>query len=548
MTKKQEALNKAKESWKKILEWWKETIGWAADIVWWTAWALWYTLLSGWEAMASKISESREDDEWISRTEKQRRKNNTQEYNTRAKKHIKKAWHLGKKAVLWIWKAVKWWARTLWHTAKAWYHLIDAWDKVIGEKIEKRQIEKGKKPWKVSKFVRDNIIKLMIALWVAWYWWYEWWKYITEKNEDWKEIVVNVEDWNSSEISIIPTSEYNLLNWKTITSNAPLTRRYLWWDLENSWNLIIWDTLTLNSAESLHNLWTKKIQKYGQSTKDISHLDKIDVSVMTPEEIENFRVKYPIDATYLFIAKPYIDWKENKWKMSLDQFMQQSNQIIKTLKVSTESYDWWLTGDKKDLFETIREDITWECIVAYAMTELCENKENWEFNKQLFDLLLKNSWVNYLSNVPAIYDWKTSYGLYQFTEYALYDRNWEKRWASFVNQYLPNWEKIPWSVIDLRTWEDQTKAAYLFALYNLNNAVKNLTDQQAKDLLSYQKNHKDNFKNNITQLIAMCHHFPVDKKALRKWHEANHKSDIYNYGKAQTYGKASKNNYEALKK
>ncbi|MBQ5945256.1 hypothetical protein IJL65_02410 [bacterium] len=55
------------------------------------------------------------------------------------------------------------------------------------------------------------------------------------------------------------------------------------------------------------------------------------------------------------------------------------------------------------------------------MTELCENKENGEFNKQIFDLLLQNSGVNYLSKVPAIYDNKTSYGLYQFTEYALHD-------------------------------------------------------------------------------------------------------------------------------
>jgi hypothetical protein len=43
------------------------------------------------------------------------------------------------------------------------------------------------------------------------------------------------------------------------------------------------------------------------------------------------------------------------------------------------------------------------------MTELCENKKDGKMNKQLFDLLLKNAGTNYLSNVPALYDSKTSY-------------------------------------------------------------------------------------------------------------------------------------------
>ena len=208
---------------------------------------------------------------------------------------------------------------------------------------------------------------------------------------------------------------------------------------------------------------------------------------MTPEDIENFRIKYPIDATYLFVVKPYTDWNEKRETMGLKEFIKQSNNIVETLKSDTEAYDGWLTGHKKDLFDAIRNDITWECIVAYAMTELCENKENWEFNKQLFDLLLQNSGANYLSKVPANYDAKTSYWLYQFTEYALHDIPWDARWASVVNKKLPPEKRIPWSVIDLKTWEDQSKAAYMFALYNINLAIKKLDDDQAKALLNYQK-------------------------------------------------------------
>ena len=150
--------------------------------------------------------------------------------------------------------------------------------------------------------------------------------------------------------------------------------------------------------------------------------------------------------------------------------------------------------------------------------------------------------------VPAIHDGKTSYWLFQFTEFALYDRGGEKRWASVINEYLPDWERIPWSVIDLKTWQDQTKAAYMFAVQNLRQAVKNLTDEEAKDLLAYQKRNKENFRDNMTQLIAMCHHMPVAASNLKKWHKDNYERDMYSYGGKNTkpYWKASKINYKAL--
>lgn len=70
----------------------------------------------------------------------------------------------------------------------------------------------------------------------------------------------------------------------------------------------------------------------------------------------------------------------------------------------------------------------------------------------------------------------------------------------------------------------------MFALYNLNMAVKKLNDKQARDLLLYQKDHRENFRDNMTQLIAMCHHWPADAQTLKKWHEDKYRNDIYNYG------------------
>ena len=497
MTRKQESLKKARESWKEFVESWKE-------------------LIKSW----------------------------------------KEFWN-------WAFHVIKWTIISLIHLLEWWYHVIDAWDKAIWEKIEKKQAEKWKNPWKISRFLRDYIMKLVVALSITGYGWYKAIEISKDKQEnkiesevedkvgDKVEEVIEAESkWSSNDTLLIPTKEYSILSWKTITTSAPLTRIYLGGDASNSWDLVIGEILALNPANSLHNLWTLKIQKYGQSTKDISELDARNISGMTPEQIEEFKFKYPIDATYLFVVKPYIDGQEARNTMTLEQFIEKTNQIVNDLKTKTEEYDWWLEGNKKKLFDAIREDINWESIVAYAMTELCENKEDWEFNKELFDILLRNCWTNYLEKVPAVYDWKTSYWLYQFTEYALYEREWEKRWASKVNTILPKDEKIEGSVIGLNTREDQTKAAYMFAIYNLSAAVKKLTDQQAKDLLAYQKSDKENFRDNITQLIAMCHHMPVASKFLKQWHEDKHRKDIYNYGKAHTkpYWRASKRNYNALKK
>ena len=547
MGNKRESLHKAGESGKKILEWWKDVWLWSGDVIAWTGKAIFYTLKSAWEAWVARASESKSENPELSKEAKKKYKSKAQEYSKKSKESISEAWKSGKQALWWAWKVLKWWAKIVWNTAKAGYYLIDAWDKAIWEKIEKKQIEKWKKsPSKVWKFVRDNTIKLMIALWVAGYWWTEALQYITnDSNKPKQELIQGETMWDSTEATVVLTWNYNKLTGKKITKDAPLTRWYLWWDLWKE-DLIVKDTLILNSWESLHNLRSEKIRKYGQSTKDINNLDTIDVKKMSPEEIENFRVKYPIDATYLFVVRPYTDWDEKKDKMNLQEFMKQSNEIIENVRKNTKSYDWWLTWNKKELFDVIRNGITWESIVAYAMTELCENKEDWEFNKQLFDLLLQNSWVNYLAKVPAIYDWKTSYWLYQFTEFALYNLPWDVRWASVVNRVVPDDEKIPWSVIDLKTWEDQTKAAYMFAIYNLNQAVKQLSDTQAKELLDYQKNNKKSFNEAITELIAMCHHMPVDKTALRERHKDKHKKNIYHYGKAQTYGKRTMNNYKAL--
>ena len=189
MTKKQEALDKARESWKKITEWWKELWKWTAQIVVWTSWAIGYTLASWYEKWASMVSEIRENEEWISENERKKHRDNSEKYNEKAKIHIAKAWKFGKTAIKWTWKALKWWAKVIWHAVKWGYHLIDAWDKAIWEKIEKKQLEKWKHPWKATRFLRDNVLKLLIALSATGYGWYKVSQLLPDKQEDKVEVV-----------------------------------------------------------------------------------------------------------------------------------------------------------------------------------------------------------------------------------------------------------------------------------------------------------------------------------------------------------------------
>lgn len=235
MSKKQKALNEAKKSWKEVIKWWKEFWKWWVEIVWWTAWALGYTLLSGWEKVASKVSEFRGNDKWLSSEEIRSRINKAAWYNKDAKKHIVKAWDLGKMAISWAWKVVRWWAKALWYWAKAGYHLIDAWDKAIWEQIEKRQLKKWKKAWKITSFFRDNILKLLIAAWAAWYWGYKISEIFVDDNEDKIEILKpldekeqNIKDFFTSP-DVMKDFESSGKDWEKKWED-----RYLWKD--DAWN------------------------------------------------------------------------------------------------------------------------------------------------------------------------------------------------------------------------------------------------------------------------------------------------------------------------
>ena len=240
MTKKQDALNKAKQSWKEIVKWWKELGTWAIHVVWWTTWALGYTLFSAGEKWVGMAFDEKWNEWWITKEKRKEYKDKAQKYSKKSEDHIVKAWHLGKKAVKWAWKVLKWWAKIVWHSLKWGYHLIDAWDKAIWEQIERKQLEKWRKTWKMSNFLRDNIIKLAIALSTLGIWWYKIADTIKDRQEDKQEIVNNSKERHltkkQQEIKDFFESSNDILDlrgsWKKWEDKRE--NRYLWED--EAWN------------------------------------------------------------------------------------------------------------------------------------------------------------------------------------------------------------------------------------------------------------------------------------------------------------------------
>lgn len=441
------------------------------------------------------------------------------------------------KSFIHSWKSL--WS-TLYHISRGIYKTIDAIDSSIYSRL-----------WPASTTIKDfgkrNIVKLFLATSLLTYSWVKTVDFIKDKQAH-SEAQELVGMWNSAEEMVVYTSNYPKLYQKKITKNAPLMKYFLGLDQQNKYDIILPDTLILNPSKNLHAMWELKLKKYWKS--NITDLDKIDVVSMSEKDREVFRIKYPVDATYLFTVKPYIDWSVVKTTLSIDEFISRTDNIAENTEKNITTYDGWLSHNKQNLLSIVKNELRWRSLVAYTMTELCENKEDWNANKQLFDIILQHAGADFLALVPALYDGKTSYGLPQFTEFALYDTPEEKRWASVVNKYIQNpKDKLPGSVIDLHPREKQMQAAYMFAVYNYALALVELDDNEVVSLEKYYKTNRESFINNITQLVAMCHHRPQDKIALKNWIKDWFSRDMYHYGveRTQVYGKATKSNYDSLK-
>jgi hypothetical protein len=200
-------------------------------------------------------------------------------------------------------------------------------------------------------------------------------------------------------------------------------------------------------------------------------------------------------------------------------FNEYKNHVTVVVNELKRNINWGVVKNKTnlsqkdvDLVKAITVSFNGQDMTAYILTELMPSSDG-ALNVKMLDFILRNAGKEYIEGIPALYDQKTSFGPYQFTEYAVYATPREKRGASVVNEAVSANEKIPGSVIRLRG-DDHHRAAFLFAIYNLCEMVKALNGTEKKVLESYWKRNKDD----LFFYCATAHHNPAAaRKAARTW-------------------------------
>ena len=149
--------------------------------------------------------------------------------------------------------------------------------------------------------------------------------------------------------------------------------------------------------------------------------------------------------------------------------------------------------------------------LAYAMTELMPSTDG-KLNRQILDFLLRNGGREYVESIPAMYDPYTSFGPYQFTQYAWFDARGVRRGGSKLNPALS--KPVPHGSVGELRGDEHHIAAFLFAVDNLSVMVRSLNDKQLTTLERCWKNRHEE----VVQFIAAAHNYPKGAHdAARLW-------------------------------
>lgn len=278
-------------------------------------------------------------------------------------------------------------------------------------------------------------------------------------------------------------------------------------------------TATVDFNKQLDKLWQAKIKRSGGNRV---------VQQVYDEQVKKY-----------FQSKPT--------KLTLDSFVEKVDGAVKQVKGNL---DWKRVGRTKglskvetDLLTAIGKSLNGNDIITYGLTELMPSRDG-ELNKQVLDFLLRNAGEEYVSLMPALYDSKTSFGLYQFTEYALFDTGSRKRGASTLNQTLPPDERIVGSVRYL-AGDDHHKAAYLFAVNNLGELIGQLNRKQFNVLSKVWGDKPEE----IVKFIATAHHGPGSARTIAKrWLDNDAGADytVSCHGRFINYSKKTAANFGAM--
>jgi hypothetical protein len=243
---------------------------------------------------------------------------------------------------------------------------------------------------------------------------------------------------------------------------------------------------------------------------------------------------------------------QNATNVSLEQYL---DNIKKSVDVVNNNIDWKivgrltaLKGERLDLLEKIVKTYDSKDILAYGLTELSPSTDGL-FNVNVLELMLNNYGSEYIELIPAMGDGLLSTGQYQFTSHAVFDVDNTKKGASVINQALPLEKRIPGSVSKLNG-DDHHKAAYLFAIANWADLIRNLNNKQINTL---EKNYS-NKQEELVQIIATAHYNPSrTKRAVKAWLNDEMQNSYSSFCpqtknmRVRLYADKTKNNLDALR-
>lgn len=302
--------------------------------------------------------------------------------------------------------------------------------------------------------------------------------------------ISKIEKIEKFEIQNRPTHEYHMgaLEGKSLGS---LFKDYLGTEGK------IKETEKINFQTQLEKIWNKKLEVSG----DISVVKETGETLLKEYETDDHRI------------------------MGIKKYNEEIQKSIDNTKLNWDKVEQIkkLNKEQRQILESVSKSINSDDLTSYMFTEIFPSS-NGELNIEVMDFLLRNAGAKYIESLPAIYDNRTSFGPYQITPLALSHTKQGVEGASIINKALDS-KKIPDSVSKLRG-TDHHQAAYLFAINNFANFIKQL---DKKDLEKFKQNwtkHQDG----ITQFIATAHHLPsYATKDATKWVKDNMKKSYWSY-------------------
>lgn len=296
---------------------------------------------------------------------------------------------------------------------------------------------------------------------------------------------------------------------------GPLMGSYLGMTATTDRPAILPASTTVNWGDNLQKLWDKKLTKKN----------------VTPSTVKNAHI----------IVDRYLDGSRDT--KSVREFVSQVDGVVKnthqSINYASLCKDMKISNSKCDQYKTLMGRISGTNIVAYGMTEIFP-AQNGKYNLVALDTILRTAGENYIDAIPALGDGLLSKGLYQFTSHAVRRDDEALGGANFVDNHAGM--KLPGSVLYL-TGNDNHKAAFEFAAYNLGMLVRKLDDKQTVTLVN-----KCSIEQ-ITEVIATAHHLPARAVSnAKKWVKDGCRKPYRSYtGKRlETYALKTSVNYKAL--